>query len=130
MSTPTIRVTITEPGNSFGNEEPPMLTREFAAPNEPLTCYPGSGYGRSEKPSPTSTAQQLEGFLRGAGYMLPAFIELDDARTKLATALRDEERAEFLRDQNSTSSAKWKTYAEALEQKIKRAGMRVPKGRP
>lgn len=132
MSTPTIKVTITEPSNAgCGQDEPPMLVREFSAPNEPVTCYPGSGYrSRDEERQPTSTAQQLEGFLRGAGYELPSFIRLGTIEPQLAVARRDEARAEELRKTNEANAARWRAYAELLEKKIRKAGLRVPKGRP
>lgn len=130
MSTPTIKITITEPGNSYGTEEPPMLVRAFEAPNEPLTCSPGSYRSREEKQEATSTAVQLEGFLRGAGYMLPSFLRAEHFEARLATALRDEQRSEALRETNQGNAARWKQYAELLEAKIKRAGLRLPKGRP
>lgn len=130
MSTPSIKVTITEPGNSYGTEEPPMLVRSFEAPHEPVTCSPGSYSSRNEERQPTSTAQQLEGFLRGAGYELPSFIRLATIEPQLAVARRDEARAEELRKTNEANAARWKAYAELLEKKIRKAGLRVPKGRP
>ena len=112
MRTPEIKITVTEPANDFEDADR-MLVRSFEAPHEPVTCHPA----HAKPTTATSTAVQVEGFLRGAGYDLPVMLGYERRGKELKDALAAASNAGARCNTATKERDRWKAYAIWLERR-------------